>query len=503
MLMASLGSLAVAWGVGAGGTGGPGVDGSPAVDAPAVVAGPGTPRPPFRFEGEDEALLDAVQLGCLNYFLDEIDPVTRMVLDRTGARVISVAGVGFQLTVLCIAHARGWLEPGVAEKEAGAIVDALWGNPENRVRGVFYHYLEPGTAGPSPAGYERVPSTIDTALLFAGLLTAGQHFGGEIREKADDLVLNADWRSYVIDRPSLGHLDGYISLAWRPRESDRSFNEGLLPNVWADAGDEQRLTVFMARLPTDPDKRVADEMYYRMRRTLGTLPDGSPLVWFPWSGALFTAFFSHLWIDYAHRGPDDPAAWGVADRPRVDWWENSRRTAVLHRLRAIENPLALPGFGVNLWGLSASDAEGRYAVPGHFPALAERQTGEPGRDHLIIRAEDEWGDGTVAPYTAGSTIMFEPGPAVAALRHYRHLAETAAPGLWADPGEGGHGFADAFRPGPDGTVAWVAKDRVAIDAGPLLIAIENARSGFVWKTFMAHPAVQELMARRPGGGKED
>ncbi|MCC5823818.1 MAG: hypothetical protein LAT64_08725 [Phycisphaerales bacterium] len=463
----------------------------PDLTAWSVVSEPGTPRPPFRFEPEDEALLDAIQLGCLNFFLDEVDPVTGMVLDRTGARTISVAGVGFQLTVLCIADHRGWLEPGEAGAIALRIVRALHANPANRERGVFYHYLEPGTAGPSSEGYEEVASTVDTALLFAGLLTAGRHFGGDIRELADDLVLNADWRSYILDRPSTGHNDGFISLGWRrPRDPDAPFGEGLLSFTWSDTGDEQRLTAFIARLPTDPSRRVPPEMYHGLRRTLGTMPDGRPIVWFPWSGALFTAFFAHCWIDDARRGPDDPAAWGVEHRPRVDWWENSRRTAQLHRARAIENPRGLPGFGPDLWGLSACDGDGRYLVPGVFPTLAPVQFGEPGRDHLTKQPKDNWADGTVAPYAAGSTIMFEPGPALDALRNYRRIAEEHAPALWADPASGGHGFADSFRPGPDGTVVWVAPDRVAIDAGPLMIAIENARSGFVWDTFMAHPSVR-------------
>jgi len=243
-----------------------------------IVGSPDTPRPPFAFDVQDEALLDSIQLGSLNFFMDEVDPVTLMVLDRTGSAVISVAGVGFQLTVLCIADNRGWLAPGEAESRALTITRALAGNPANRVRGVFYHYLEPGTAGPSRKGYEEVASTIDTALLFAGLLTAGQYFGGEIREIADDLVLNADWQSYVIDRPSIGYNNGYISLGWRNPGDGKAFEDGLLSYTWGDAGDEQRLTAFMARLPTDPAKRVSAQMYYGMRRTLGLLPDGQPVV---------------------------------------------------------------------------------------------------------------------------------------------------------------------------------------------------------------------------------
>ncbi|MEN0021385.1 MAG: hypothetical protein AAF747_10940, partial [Planctomycetota bacterium] len=140
--------------------------------AQVVIASlPGIERPPFQFDQETNDFLDEVQIGCINYLVNEVDPVTLMAYDRTGLPVISVAGVGFQLTALCIADARGWLPQGTAAARAFVIVNALKSNPENRERGLFYHYLEPGTAGRSQAGYEDLVSTVDTALLFAGLLT--------------------------------------------------------------------------------------------------------------------------------------------------------------------------------------------------------------------------------------------------------------------------------------------------------------------------------------------
>lgn len=214
-----------------------GLAGQHASDGPALMVHTGaadiisssqTPRPPFQFEPEDEAFLDAVQLGCLNYFVHEVDPVTLMALDRTDAAVISVAGVGFQLSALCIADKRGWLPAGDAERRVLTIVRALSENPSNRVRGIFYHFLEPQTAGPSLKGYEQVASTIDTALLFAGLLTASQYFGDRVAQLADPLVLEADWNSYLLDKPRLGHNDGYISLGWRDPGPGAAFQDGVL-----------------------------------------------------------------------------------------------------------------------------------------------------------------------------------------------------------------------------------------------------------------------------------
>ena len=280
-----------------------------------IASPPGIERPPFQFDQETNDFLDEVQIGCINYLVNEVDPVTLMAYDRTGLPVISVAGVGFQLTALCIADARGWLPQGTAAARAFVIVNALKSNPENRERGLFYHYLDPGTAGRSQAGYEDLVSTVDTALLFAGLLTASSYFGGPVAAIADELVLEADWQSFVLNDPSYGNVNGFISLGWEDPGPGQPWEAGLLPFAWADAGDEQRLTTFVARLPKDPAHRVAPEVYYSMRRTLGTIPDGTRVVWFPWSGALFTAFFSHCWMDYASRGPDNPARFGIENRP--------------------------------------------------------------------------------------------------------------------------------------------------------------------------------------------
>lgn len=456
---------------------------------------PEHPRPPYAFGAEDEKLLDEVQRGCFNYFWHAVDPVTGMVRDRTSAEFISVAGVGYQLAAIVVGETRGWVTREEAEKRTLTIVRALHANPDNRPGGVFYHFLEPGTAGPSGGAYEQVASTIDSAILFAGLLTASAHYGGEIAALGDELVGEANWGSFVEKEHERPYEQGFISLGWeQPKDEDAPFEEGLLHYTWADAGDEQRLIYFLSQTPPDESRRLPAETYYKPRRTLGEVPGEGEVVWFPWSGALFTAFFAHCWIDYAAMGTDNPSAQGVEFRTPTDWWENSRRLVQLHRQRATDPERPFKGFGEHVWGLSACDGETGYLVPGHFPKLAQKQLGRPEHDHLTITMEDDWRDGTVAPYTAGSAIIFDPNAAIAALRHYRQLAETS-PDLWSDPASGGFGFADSFRPSATGGVEWVAPDRVAIDAGPLLVCIENARTGLVWQTFGSHPYVRNAYGK--------
>lgn len=452
-----------------------------------VISNQSAARPPYSFSDEDEALLDEIQRASFRFFWEAVSPETGMVYDRTSSDVVSVAGVGFQLAALAIGVERGWITPEQGQGRALQILRALETEPTNRKAGLFYHFLEPDDASPRRVGAELVVSTIDSAVLLAGMITVGSYFGGEVREIGDRLVADADW-TFFLQETAAGLPGGYVSLGWRPDEDDKPTGDGdLIGYSWIDSGDEHRLVTFMAVSAPDQDHRIPAERYYALRRQLGTHEGTGPVVWFPYSGALFTAFFAHCWIDYARLGVDNPGAWGAPSRCRVDWWENSRRLVNLHRAVAAENPMGLPTLGAHAWGLSACDSPGGYLVAGVFPDRVEMADAVAERDYSTYVPADRFGDGTVPPYAAGASIMFEPEAAIAALWHYRGLQdERGQPLVWRDPSVGGYGFADAYNLGGPGGV-WVAKDDVAIDHGPMLLGIENARTGLIWRLFGSHP----------------
>lgn len=470
------------------------------VTLPSVEADPARARPPFAFSVEDERLLDEAQRGAFNYLWNAVHPETGMVRDRSSTPLVSIAGVGFQLSGICVGVERGWITRAQGEERVLRILRALEDHPDNRKAGLFYHFLLGNTGGPDLNTFEHVVSTIDSAIFFAGALTASSYFGGEAGAIADRLWGGADWAFFRLGEKANPWERGFISLGWKPAKVGEPRGAGeLLRYGWIDAGCEHRLVTFLAVCAAE-GKSLDPAMYYRLRRGLGEYKDTGPFVFFPWSGALFTHIFSHCWIDYAGMGMDNPMSLGVQRRPRVDWWENSRRAVMMHRAKAIENPLRLPTFGENAWGLTASDAEGRYAVPGLFPKGLPLNGLAPELDVPMHVSKDDWGDGTVAPYAAAGAVMFEPAWGVAALRHYREAAARLDDGraarknaeaLWRDPARGGYGFADAYNEG----TGWVAPDCVAIDQGPLLLSLENARSGLVWKLFHRHPAVRAGMER--------
>ena len=156
--------------------------------------------------------------------------------------------------------------------------------------------------------------------------------------------------------------------------------------------------------------------------------------------------------------------------------------------------------GPSAWGFTASDCEAGYQVPGLYPQRIAEAGEVPEFDYSTFVPKENFGDGTISPYAAGSAIMFEPKLAVAALRHYRGLVLTDGRAIWASPDApietgGGFGLADAYRESSQKHSAWIAKDHLAIDQGPLLISIENARSGMIWDLFESHNYVKRAKKR--------
>lgn len=481
--------------------------GPPAVGGVGPIVSPqGTPRPPFAFAPADEQLLDEIQRGAFNFFWREFNP-TGMVPDRTSAPMtVSTAGVGFQLSAFVIGAERGWASRDAAQERTLRILKALEANASNRVQGVFFHFIDGKTAGLRENMPEGVVSTIDSALLFAGMLTAGEYFGGECQEISQRLFAQANWRFFVPGpdmKPEPKPWEkGFIALSWTPDSIKNPHGPGKLsPYYWLDNGDEHRLVTFLAVASPNPKFAVEPSLYYQLRRPVGefTAKNGQatgPMVFLPWSGAHFANFFAHCWINYAALGVDNPASFGVANRVAVDWWENARRQTLLHRLKAMDAAGTVPTLSAHAWGLTASDAPSGYAVPGVYPTAIAIPGSRPEFDLPAYVPKDDLGDGTIAPYGAVSSVLFDPVAALGAARYYRGLKRPdGAPLVWQDPSTGGVGFRDAFNLGSKWPGGWVAKDDLAIDLGPMIVSIENARSGLVWRSFQKQQVVQTGFAR--------
>jgi hypothetical protein len=431
--------------------------------------------PKYEFSESDEQLLDQVQKGCFNYLWNEVGVPGRLAKDRRTAAVASLAGVGFQLSSLPIGVERGWITRAQGEQRALTILRTLRDAPENRRHGVFLHFVNADDGNIyRPWGNEI--STVDHTLFLAGALPAASYFKGEVAEIVDKFAQETNWREYQRSK------SGLLTFAWKPLDRTSILGPGEYMDLeWHLATDEERIIYFMAVGAPTEEYAVDPTSYYKLERHVGQLRDMPPFV-MSWNGLLFTYFFSHCYINYRDLPADDPAQFGGSG-PRVDWFENSRRGTLAHRQACLDLAGSYKTFAEDRWGLS--------------PCMGQEGP-QPGWGYIVqelkpnIRNNDDLKWGTVAPYAAGSSIMFTPQESVAALRAFRDLKYAdGRPLVWRDPERGGYAFSDSFN--LDQNVA--CDDNVAIDVGPMILAIENVRTGLIWKLFMEHEYAQRACER--------
>lgn len=429
----------------------------------------------YEFSASDSELLEQIQRGCFNYFWSEVGETAQLARDFTGSEKASMAGVGFQLSALPIGVTRGWISRQEGEQRALTVLRALIARDDNRRNGVFLHFVDPDHAGPVFGRHRPETSTIDHSLFLAGAAPAAAFFGGEVAEIVATLIDQTNWRAYLTE-------DGrHLSMAFKPDPPFDVNGPGkLMTHHWWNASDEERLAYVVAVGSSNDAHRLPPESYYQLKRTLKAHPSGAQFV-VSWSGCLFTYFFTHCWVDYGALAADDPAGFGF-DLPRVDWFENSRRATLAHRAVCLENADSNSTFAEDRWGQSPCYGytdQGRraYLVPTQRPSLSNEQ---------------QLHGGAIAPYAAGSTIVFTPRESMQALRAFVALrGADGEPLAWDDPAQGGIGLADSFN--LDNGQAF--RGGVAIDAGPMLVSIENARTGLIWDLFRQHPMGERAAMR--------
>lgn len=410
----------------------------------------------YRPSPREADFLDQLQRDTFRYFWETSPPDTGLTPDRApGPDVSSVAAVGFALTAYLVGVERGYVSRGEAAARTLTTLETLWRAPQgpqaegaSGYNGLFYHFLD-GRRGRRAYGSEV--STIDTALLMAGVLAAQAYFDREdttersIHELADGLYRRVDWTwAYSPAHPPL------LSMGWTPEQ-------GLLQADWRGYSEAMILYVLALGSPTHAiDPRAWDE-WTRSYRWEGTY--GPPHVTF---GPLFGHQYSHVWIDFR----------GIQDRymraRQSDYFVNSVRATYANRNYCVANPGGWEGYGTRVWGLTASDGPLDPAAERHatrFHAYWARGMGP----------DSSTDDGTIAPSAVGGSVPFAPELAVPTLVGLR---DTFGYRVY-----GRYGFQDAFNlsyPGADGSSGWFATQYLGIDEGPIVLMIENYRSGFLW-----------------------
>jgi len=408
----------------------------------------------------DEALLEEVSRAAFLFFTREADPESGLVRDKTGVEYCSIASVGFGLAALPVAAERGWISRQDAEKRALRALRTLAKSSAHH-QGVFCHYIDLHTGQPTRRGYEQVASTIDTALLMAGVVTVGQYFSGECVKLGDDLFARVNWRRF------LNPDTGLVYMAWQPDRFDKMDGPGQFKKaMWNWYTDETLLICLLGLSAPNERHRLPADCMTKWKRPTGRYGEGEPFI-YTWPGTFFTYTFAHCFYDFRSTGKDSQG---------VDWFENTHRAAAANRDWCRDNASSFKTYGRDRWGITACGGPGNgYVVPGHQPR------GSKG---------DSPAGGTLAPYGAAMALPFLKEDAMAALRHMRNLEIGGRP-IWRDPEQGGYGLPDAFNIDEN----WISDRTFGIAHGPMLAMIENGRTGMIWNLFMSNHDIQAGIRR--------
>jgi hypothetical protein len=398
--------------------------------------------------------LDRLQWTTILYYLHETNPENGLVRDKTDpAAPSSIAAIGMALATVPVVVERGVLFRPFAAKQALRRLRFLYSLPQGPepdaagYKGFFYHFLDMESGR---RVWQCELSTIDSAFLFAGMLTAAAYFDqdtadeAEVRRLADALYRRADWNWARNGGATLTH-------GWRPES-------GFLPYHWE--GYDEGLLLYVLGLgsptyPLPPESYTAFCATYEWKQIYGR-----ELLY---SGPLFTHQFSHLWIDF--RGLQD----AYMRERGSDYFENSRQATFVQQAYAIHNPLQFAGYCEHCWGFTACDGPGwgKRVVEGverEFYGYHAR--GAPfGPD-----------DGTVAPWVVVASLPFAPEIVVPTVCHFDGMKLGAKARRYGFK----RSFNHTFRADDSPTGWWVSPYYYGIDQGPVALMIENYRTGLIW-----------------------
>ena len=407
-----------------------------------------TPESPshYHLTHEDEAFLDDMTRRACLFFVEQAGPTTGQVLDRAAAvnpsgkldprPMASIAATGFGLSALCIAEKRGF-QPRAQVIEQVRRTLRFHAHTLPNVHGFFYHFNDVNT-GARIAKNEV--SSIDTALLLCGILTARAHFheDAEIHDLATLIYNRVDW-PWMLNGPNNGKTT--FSMGWHPES-------GFLSARWAHYCELMMIYLLAIGSPTHP---IDPASWYAWTRPVIHYQG---LSYISGNDPIFTEQYSQAFFDFRHKRD-----------LYTNYFTNSITATRAHEAFCLS--LGKP-YSPDYWGLSASDYINGYTAWGGPDAN--------GKGFGPI-------DGSVVPNATAGSLPFLPE---ACLRVQRALKAN-----YGDKAYGRYGFCDAFHPQAN----WYDPDVLGIDLGISVVQAENLRTGFVWVSFSRNPVVPLAMQK--------
>lgn len=412
--------------------------------------------------------LAQLERDTFKYFVEEMNLENGLIPDNTkqGAPC-SIAVVGFALTAYPIAVERGYLPRTEAIKRSLLHLRFFHDGPQSgglqeiSHKGFYYHFLDMKSG---KRVWKSEASTIDTTYLLAGALTSAMFFDRdtkaerEIRTLAEALYARADWRWAQNGGLTVTH-------GWKPER-------GFIKYRWTGYSEAMILYVLALASPTFPLPEESFRAWtetYKWKKLYGHE--------FLYGGPLFMHHLSHLWIDF--RGIQDEYMKGKS----IDYFENSRRAIYAQQAYAMRNPKKLVGYDRYCWGITASDGPG--------PAVRKIQ-GRTLRFYDYIARSIPYGpdDGTLAPWAVAGSLPFAPEVVLPSLKRInQNYPEMTSK----------YGFKCSYNPTFTSSggkqKGWVSQGYYGLDQGPIVMMIENYRSGLLWRLMRRCPYIVNGLRR--------
>lgn len=416
----------------------------------------------------DGELLDMVQRATFRYFWDNAHPVSGLARENTPGddNLVTIGASGFGVMSLLVGVERGFVTRDQGTDRMLKILHFL--KKADRFHGAWPHFLDGQTGKVIPlfGKYDDGADLVETSFMMQGLLAARAFFDKqnpkeeEIRSTITDLWQSVEWDWFRQDSTS-DFLFWHWSpdFGWHINHPLVGWNETMIVYLLAIASPTHPVPASMYYTGwAGQSKRAVDyrknwsqteegdhyangHEYYGIKLDVGCGP-GGPL------------FFTH----YSFLGFDPR---GIKDK-FTDYFENNRNQSLINRSYCIANPGHYVGYSEDCWGLTASDDPWGYLA--HSPDL---------------RTDN----GTITPTGAISSMPYTPKESMATLKYlYNELGGK----LW-----GVYGFRDAFNL----TQNWYADIYMALDEGPIVVMIENYRTGLLWKLFMSNPEIGEALKK--------
>lgn len=403
----------------------------------------------------DDSLLTLTQKRTFQYFWDGAEPTSGMARERfhvngvypqNDKHIVATGGSGFGIMAIIVGIERNFITEQQGVNRLEKIVDYL--EDADRFHGVWPHWLNGETGNvKSFSPMDDGGDLVETSYLVQGLITARQYLrkdGGEeetlLAAEIDTLWREVEWDWHTKGSKNVLYWHWSPNHGWDMDFPIEGYNECLITYVMAASSPTHGISaeVYHDGWARDGEINVNVNTYgYQLSLSHnGSKKYGGPLFW---------SHYSYLGLD--PRGLKDHY---------VDYWQHNKNHTLINREWSIRNPNDYEGYSENLWGLTSSYSITGYA--GHKPG-----------DDL----------GVISPTAALSSFPYTPEYSMDVLKnlYYNYGEKTFGP----------FGFYDAMSVEED----WYPQKYLAIDQGPIVVMIENYRTGLLWNLFMSAQEVQK------------